>query len=91
MPLGNPAMGGKAWIARKPRLVILPGWLRGPGWQGNSVYGLLAIGGSSSYSSFPSWGFGYSRFWKVLLPKVGCVMNFPNIEVLQDQFPNNPK
>jgi hypothetical protein len=73
MPLGNPAMGEKAWIARKPRLVILPGWLRGPGWQGNSVYGLLAIGGSSSYSSFLHMGLviqdsgkSYCRKWDVL-------------------------
>jgi len=70
MPLGNPAMGEKAWIARKPSLVILPGWLRGPGWQGNSVYGLLAIGGSSDYSSFLHMGLviqdsgkSYCRKW----------------------------
>lgn len=71
MPLGIPAIDEKAWIVRKPSPIILSGWLRGLGWQGNSVYCLLDIGESSGYSNFLDMGFGYSRFWKVLLPKVG--------------------
>jgi len=71
MPLGIPAKNKKTWIASKPSPIILPGRLRGLGWQGSSVYCLLDIGESSGYSSFLDMGFGYSRFWKALLPKVG--------------------
>jgi hypothetical protein len=70
MPLGIPAIDGKAWIARKPSPIILSGWLGGPGWQGNSVYCLLDIGGSSDYSSFLHMGLviqdsgkSYCRKW----------------------------
>jgi len=70
MPLGIAAMDEKAWIARKPSPISLPGWLRGPGWQGNSVHCLLDIGGRSDYSSFQHMGLviqdsgkSYCRKW----------------------------
>lgn len=70
MPLGIAAMDEKAWIARKPSPISLPGWLRGPGWQGSSVHCLLDIGGRSDYSSFQHMGLviqdsgkSYCRKW----------------------------
>ena len=74
MPLGIAAMDEKAWIARKPSPISLPGWLRGPGWQGNSVHCLLDIGGRSDYSSFLHMGLviqdsgkSYCRKWDLFM------------------------
>ncbi|MGE4284013.1 MAG: hypothetical protein AB7G87_09870 [Clostridia bacterium] len=77
MPLGIHAIDEKAWIVRKTSPIILPGWLRGPGWQGNSVNCLLDIGGSSDYSSFLNMGLvfqdsgkSYCLKWAVPSPLV---------------------
>jgi hypothetical protein len=71
MPLGIPAIGGKSLDCKEtqagypPRMVKRTRLARKLCLLSPCYWGKLRL------QEFSAYGFGYSRFWKVLLPKVG--------------------